>query len=141
MRSNFVYSQATYQKSFGLRIGFSTGLSYKSFLNNETSYEVALISRISTKNTYLLGMYFWNTNIGNGWTFYSGLGLHAGSKDVGYGQTTFAMGADGALGVEYKFFRTPFMYAIEYKPQLDLLPSPTQLWFDEICLCLRYTIR
>lgn len=135
------FGQATYQRSFGLRLGLSSGLTYKGFIKNEYSYELALISRIGEKNTYALGMFNWNTNIGNGYTFYSGLGLHIGSKDVGLGQTTFAMGIDGVLGVEYSFYKSPFVFAVEYKPQLDLLPPPSELWFDEFAICFRYVLR
>lgn len=135
------FSQATYQISAGFRFGPTTGVTYKAFARNNVRYEIFIGSRIGTNNTFIYGMYDWNTNIANVWTFFSGMGLHMGSKETEFEQNTFAMGINGALGVEYSFFRAPFNVSLEYKPQLDMMPSPSELWFDEFAISLRYVIR
>lgn len=125
-----------YANSAGLRLGGSSGITYKRFVTEVQAFELLLSWR--DKGTQLTGLYMWNKplNIGENekFFFYYGGGSHFGyvkrSNKVLYypgeessspsfyyeDKAYFSMGVDAILGIEYRFLSIPVTIALDTKP-------------------------
>jgi len=123
-----------YQNAVGLRIGETSGLTYKHFFNNSNAFEG--IVGIWPYDFGLTGLYekYINTNL-SGLNFYFGGGGHVNTSETPY-RTYYAyngdayvyerrigrvaMGIDGIVGTEYKFHAIPLAISFDIKPFADI---------------------
>ncbi len=108
-----------YNWAAGLRLGGDTGgISVKHKFNPSSGLE--LIGSAYWDNGFMVtGLYErYVPVIGKGFNFYYGAGAHIGGFDK-----EFLLGADGIIGLEYKFDRVPIALSFDWKPALNLHPT------------------
>lgn len=143
-------AQQSYTKAFstdysftnavGLRIGQTSGLTFKHFFSSGNATEAILSA--SPYSLGITGLYerYINTEA-KGLSWYYGAGGHLG---VGLFQTTYyppyysedrykarygnypgvAVGIDGILGLEYKFPKIPIAMSLDVKPFMEVNSTP-----------------
>jgi hypothetical protein len=143
---SFLAKSQDYKTAFGLRGGFSNGLTIKHFLSGTNAIEGILTTRWGGFNvTGLFEVH--NTLPTEGLCWYYGGGIHMGVWDgskgnpwVGGGQTTSVIGIDGILGMGYTFVDIPLNLSVDWKPAYNLL-GHSGIWADNFALSVRYTIK
>jgi hypothetical protein len=146
-----INANAQYKTGFGLRGGFSQGLTVKHFFNENTAINGQLSSRGSEGAfviTALLNKHAtWNelfqVNKGD-LTWFYGYGGHLGA----YGKLTenpydgLGGGFDGSLGMEYAFEQIPFSIALDYRLIFDVgFETKQYKIFQDPAFSIRYTIK
>jgi hypothetical protein len=125
-----------YSNAFGLRLGGTSGITYKHINSNNNAVEV--IAGISPYAFSLTGLYERYVPSGvNGLQFYFGGGGHLANsysyaryRDE-YGRNYYyrtysngpAIGVDGMMGIEYKIRRAPFAFSFDLKPNVEFVPG------------------
>ncbi len=105
-------AQSAYEKSLGLRLGSSVGVTYKQFISDKNAFEI--IGEFGfTKPGYLdlTGIYMWEWNITDGLYWFVGPGASIGMFD-----DNFNLAIDGMIGLEYKF-DIPLAIGIDANPR------------------------
>ena len=132
-----------YNTGIGLRGGFSSGLTVKHFISDDTAIEGILSSRWHGINiTGLYEIHKKSFSI-NELSWYYGFGGHIGFWDgdrVGWADDDDAytvLGIDGILGLEYSFKEVPINLSLDWKPALNLI-GYTGFWGDGGALSIRY---
>lgn len=125
----------------GLGIRFSTpsptlsnSVSVKYFLTEKTAVDALL----SFGNRFGIGgLYEVHTplNATQGLNWYFGGGGYVGFQD----HTTY-LGPTGVVGLEYKFENIPLCLALDWKPELDIIPD-INFVPDAFGLSVRFTIK
>jgi len=123
-----------YTKEVGLRGGYSSGITFRVNLEETLSYEAQLSYRdhggiftMFRQKHMEMGM----DRMGN-WEFLYGFGLHVGFyytdsykiffREVYFGREIFTpvIGADGYVGIDYKFAEIPMSFGISFQPHMEI---------------------
>ena len=134
-----------YRTALGLRLGSSTGLTVKHFLNPGAAVEGLLTSRW---NGFLItGLY---EVTGNAFdephlNWYLGGGAHIGFWDNDpywrrAGDSGSVFGIDFIGGLEYTFQEIPLNLALDWKPAINLV-GDRSFWGDEFALSIRFAFK
>lgn len=114
--------------------GVSSGLSFRAYLDEDLSYETLLSFRGNGAQLHLFRQEhneLHMTEDGSINLVY-GFGSHAGFyysdqytvffQNINYGRRVFSpvIGADGFLGLEYRFNDLPLSFGLNYKPYMEL---------------------
>jgi hypothetical protein len=128
-----------YRNAAGLRFGKTDGLNYKRFLTENGAIEVLLGFGGYDKGMQIYTTYQWHYQIPAEFTdnlyVYYGVGGHVGyinpylerqyyandSTIVTENEkkTSYAIGIDGILGVEYRIYTIPMTVSMELKPYVE----------------------
>ena len=150
-----------YLSSAGLRMGGSSGFTYKRFFTETEAMEVLLSGRNKGVQISLLYMEYREMDISfsDHFFFYFGAGVHIGleKKDrfirlyqpppisdqfdiIHREKTFFAMGIDGIAGVEYRLLGFPLTIGLDVKPYFNFVGMRNlDFRFWDTALSLKYT--
>jgi len=129
-------AQDAYERSFGIRGGFVSGVTYKHFLafagaiEGIFGYSFPDNRRITT----LTGLYEHHFFINYNTNVYAGGGLTLGAN-----KDTFRTHAEAIIGIEYLMERFPLSISLDYKPAYNIFGN--DFYFDEFAISARYVIR
>ncbi len=114
---NDINAQDNYDHSIGMRGGNPSALTYKTFLQRYTGYEIIFGANFSDEKVSITGtgLYQYNHPIGTYTNLYGGAGM-----TLGYGQK-FIWNIDLMLGIEYTFNNFPMNISFDYKPMYAIL--------------------
>ena len=131
------FGQQLYDKSAGVRLGYTSGFTFKKFIETDESIEVMLSGRksgiqITTLYAFNRPMQF---SFNENFYVYYGMGGHFGLErhrnldkelilDGGGGEPTsqnveksyFTIGADAIVGIEYRWLSVPVTIGFDVKP-------------------------
>lgn len=125
----------TYTTAIGLRAGYTSGLTFKHFINDRNSINVIVGTWANAFS--ITGLYVWNRNTSvEGLNWYYGAGAHAtvyrsnffyrreGTNGRVYryhrhSTDGVGVGADGILGLEYVVKSLPFAFSLDVKPSME----------------------
>ncbi|MDR3188583.1 MAG: hypothetical protein LBT94_05295 [Prevotellaceae bacterium] len=119
-------SARNYEKSIGVRLGLSDGVTYKQFVSRNNAIEVIGNAFFISGGTYLgvSGEYLWSWNVTKELSWFIGPGVSAGvwtnvsSSDLNAG---FNAAFNGMAGFEYKFAHIPLALSLDVLPHIYLL--------------------
>lgn len=134
--SSQTYGQQ-YDRSAGIRLGGSSGLTFKKFVVNEQALEVIVSNR--KEGIQLTGLYMMHqpmhVSFNENFYFYYGVGGHIGVEKHGDISKIYAnndptiftyenisyltLGIDGMIGVEYRMLSVPITLSLDLKPYLN----------------------
>ncbi len=149
LATTFCLGQAAYEQSAGVRLGHTSGITFKKFLVEEESLEITMSGR--KNGLQLTTMYLFHQPMEfsfneNFYAFY-GVGGH-----VGYEQykklsrvlrsvdpptfefeerTFYVMGVDAMIGLEYRWLSVPVTIGFDIKPYfnfIDLRYTRARFW-------------
>ena len=131
-----------YKNAIGARIGSANGISFKTGLNKNAMLELIGNFRSSKNTDYLrltaLYEVYNPINGAPGLTWYYGGGGTIGSYKVdGYDGKVY-LGANGVLGLDYKFKGAPINLSLDWIPTLQLTPD-TDFYSGDVSLGVRFT--
>jgi len=138
LMGHVLYAQE-YKNSAGFRLGKTDGVTYKRFMNNNGAVELMLGFGGYDKGMQAYANYQWHYQIPTQFTeslyLYYGVGGHAGyiksDSNRNYyindstimtedqKQTSYAIGVDGIIGLEYRIFTIPMTVSMELKPYFE----------------------
>ncbi len=147
------YSQAVYDQSAGVRLGQTSGLTFKKFTTENEAIEVMVSGRMS--GLQLTTMYVFHQpmefSFNENFYVYYGVGGHFGYEKhddldktlitidppsfIFEERSYFTMGLDAILGVEYRWLSVPITIGFDIKPAYNyvgLRYSRTQFWDSAI---------
>jgi len=151
----------SYLRSAGLRLGGSSGFTYKKFFTETEAMEVLLSGR--SKGIQISLLYMENREMHISYSdnlfFYFGAGVHLGLEkkdrlirlyqpppisdqfDIIHGEKTFfAMGIDGIIGMEYRLLKFPLTIGLDVKPYLNFVGMRNlDFRFWDSALSIKYT--
>jgi hypothetical protein len=128
-----------YDKSIGLRLGSSVGVTYKQFLSERNALEFfGDLHFINGTVLNVSGEYLWQWNIGDidGFDWYVGPGVSLGMW-LGDGSNV-NLALNGIIGLEYKFATIPLALSVDYNPHFYFLHGAGFVG-DYSALSVRYT--
>ncbi len=148
---------AQYDKSIGMRLGSSSGVTFKKFVHEEEAIELLLSGR--NDGLQLTGLYQFHKPMD--WNFTDriylnyGVGGHFGYERQRsiriffdpFGQTEvgnrnrhqFTMGIDALVGLEYRWLTVPMTIGFDLKPYFDFVGMrSTRLIFWDSALSFKY---
>jgi hypothetical protein len=111
-----------YQKSIGVRLGFSNGITYKQFISPKNAIEVVgYAAFFSTGDTYLgfSGEDLWSLPLSDGLSWFIGPGVSV-AMWTGEILSGYTAALNGMLGLEYKF-PIPLSLSLDLHPHFYLL--------------------
>jgi len=150
-----------YLRSAGLRMGGSSGFTYKKFFNETEAMEVLLSGR--NKGIQISLLYMENREMDISFSdnlfFYFGAGVHLGLEkkdrlirlykpppisdqfDIIHGEKSFfAIGIDGIAGVEYRLLGFPLTIGLDIKPYFNFVGMRNlDFRFWDTALSIKYT--
>lgn len=144
-----------YRNSSGVRLGYTSALTYKHFLNEEQAVEFMASGRgdgFQLTTTYQFNQPLEVTFNDNFYLYY-GVGAHIGYERKGERRLAdplsteydikrkafFAMGVDTILGIEYRWLSVPVTVGLDVKPYLDFVGMRyTNLRFWDTALTIKY---
>ena len=131
-----------YKNALGGRFGSANGISFKTGLNKNAMLELIGNFRSSKNTDYLrltaLYEVYNPINGAPGLTWYYGGGGTIGSYKVdGYDGKVY-LGANGVLGLDYKFKGAPINLSLDWIPTLQLTPD-TDFYSGDVGLGVRFT--
>jgi hypothetical protein len=117
--SSHLFAQR-YERSFGVRLGSSNGITYKQFLSPHRAFELTGNVQLADGDTYvgLSGVYLWTWGPAFGFSWYVGPGVSAGKWSGDDSGFNFAL--NGMIGLEYKF-NIPLAVGIDINPHFYFL--------------------
>jgi hypothetical protein len=133
-----------YDNGFGIRLGWTQGLTIKHFFSERTAVEGILATR--WKGFDLTGLFEihdeafevdrlrWYFGFGGHLGFWNGDNTPWGDDGENYS----IIGIDGILGIEYTFLDIPINIGLDWKPMFNL-SGYSGFWADGGALSLRYT--
>lgn len=137
-----------YNNAIGLRLGTSSGITFKHQLSEARMLEVLFTTRYHGWN--FTGLYEIHAPAFDvsGLYWYYGVGGHVGFYDGKHNDNNpwfddddddnhFIMGVDGIIGLEYQIGEIPFNVGIDWKPAFNIVEE-TGLWADEFAFSVRY---
>lgn len=131
-----------YKNAIGGRFGSANGISFKTGLNNKAMLELIGNFRSSNNVDYLrlTALYEVYNPIGGapGLNWYYGVGGTIGSYKVKHYEGKVYLGANGVLGLDYKFKDAPINLSLDWIPTLQLTPD-TDFYSGDIGLGVRFT--
>ena len=152
-------AQFYYKNSTGVRLGYTSGLTYKHFINRAEAMEFMASGR--KEGFQVTGLYLFHrpidTGFNNDFYFFYGVGGHVGverfpdQRLVGSSSTPslnefdtdertfFTMGVNTTVGVEYRWFRVPVTIGLDIKPFLNFIGMrQTKFRFWDTALSVKY---
>ena len=131
-----------YKNAIGGRFGTANGISFKTALKKNAMLE--LIGNFRSNNSYdyvrITGLYevYNPINGAEGLTWFYGGGATIGSvKAKGFDGQLY-LGANGVLGLDYKFNGAPINLSLDWIPTLQLTPN-TNFYSGDVGLGIRFT--
>lgn len=137
-----------YDRSAGIRLGGTSGLTYKKFIVEEQAFETIISNRSS--GVQVTGLIIFHQpmefSFDENFYFYYGAGAHVGmekhgdihkvpfngTQDYRYVNKEFvAVGVDAIAGVEYRLLSVPITMSIDLKPYINyvgLRKLKTDFW-------------
>lgn len=126
-----------YDRSAGIRLGGSSGLTFKKFIIDEQAIEVIVSNRKS--GVQLTGLFLMHqpmhVSFNDNFYFYYGVGGHIGVEehdnldkilsssdpnDFLYEEKSYlTLGIDGMIGIEYRMLSVPITFSLDLKPYLN----------------------
>lgn len=126
-----------YDRSAGVRLGGSSGLTFKKFIVDEQAFEMIISNR--REGIQLTGLYMMHqpmhVSFNENFFFYYGVGGHIGAEKHGdiskiysnsdptiftYENKSFlTLGIDGIIGVEYRMLSVPITLSLDLKPYVN----------------------
>lgn len=132
----------SYKHAIGGRFGSANGISFKTGLNKGAMLELIGNFRSSGSVDYLrlTALYEVYNPIGGaaGLSWYYGAGGTIGSYKVKNSDGEVYLGANGVLGLDYKFNGAPINLSLDWIPTLQLTPS-TGFYSGDVGLGVRFT--
>ena len=123
-------ANAQYKSAFGVRLGDSYGVTFKTFLQSDRALDFILNVRNHNDIGYfrLTGLYEVHNPINGapGLRWYYGGGGTIGSlhyKNFKDRENDLYLSADGVLGLDYKLEGAPLNFSLDWKPALVLTPD------------------
>jgi hypothetical protein len=130
---NIVAFSQEFKQAVGIRAGYTGGVEYRIYTDDENSYKFLLGSRERgvlahvMKEFHRYGLFTFTDQL----NVVFGAGIHAGYErwDQQYynyntsyytTKTAFIAGLDGLAGLEYMFLEVPLSVGLEVKPYFDL---------------------
>ncbi len=146
--ANSAQAQRNYNTSIGLRLGYTSGLTVKGFINDKIALEGIVSTRLWGSrgwgaNTLLLtGLIEWNFPIRGvqGLNWLVGGGLHIGFYNDQYnnqGSGGTYVGLDFIGGLEYTLPTAPFTFQLDLKPAIHVLGN-SDFWYGDFAISVRY---
>ncbi|MDA0193802.1 MAG: hypothetical protein O2887_01275 [Bacteroidetes bacterium] len=150
-------SYAQYNQSAGLRLGLSSGVTFKKFIQDEEAMEMLLTGR--NDGLQLTGLYEFHKplkwGISDRMYLNYGVGGHFGyERDfrerfiylpnsqvelIDSQKHQFTMGIDALIGIEYRWLAVPLTISIDMKPYFDYVGMrSTHLRFWDTALSVKY---
>lgn len=131
-----------YKNAIGGRFGSANGISFKTGLKKNTMLELIGNFRSNSNFNYfqVTGLYevYNPINGAEGLNWFYGGGATIGSvKQKGYNGDLY-LGANGVLGLDYKFKDAPINLSLDWIPTLQLTPS-TDFYSGDVGLGIRFT--
>ncbi len=131
-----------YKNAIGGRFGSANGVSFKTGLNKNAMLELIANFRSSGNTDYLrvTALYEVYNPIGGaeGLSWYYGAGGTLGTYKVKGTDGKVYLGANGVLGLDYKFNGAPINLSLDWIPTLQLTPD-TDFYSGDIGLGVRFT--
>ena len=133
------YSQQLYEKSGGIRLGHTSGLTYKKFVLEDEAMELILSGR--NDGLQFTAIYLFHEpmefSFNDRFYLHYGLGGHigyekfddlakvlsnaAGDEFIYEERSFFAMGIDASLGIEYRWLEIPATFGFDIKPYFNFI--------------------
>lgn len=132
-----------YNSAIGIRGGLSNGLTYKTFISQNTALEFLLATRWHGINITALNEIHAQAFDTDGLNWYYGFGAHVGfwnGKDVDWAddnESYTVLGIDGIIGLEYNFKDVPINISLDWKPAFNLIGN-SDFWGDGGAFSIRY---
>lgn len=124
-----------YTHAIGVRVGGSSGsITYKQHLQTNNAIE-AMLWLDWRSGFSVAGLYEWTTPvINNDFNLYYGVGAHLGVSDK-----DFALGIDAIVGLEYKIPNAPIALSLDYKPYINIIPTPNSYGLWDLAIGIKFT--
>lgn len=149
-------SWAQYDRSAGVRLGSSSGFTFKKFIHEEEAFELLLSGR--NDGLQLTGTYQFhkplNFNFSDRFYLNYGAGGHFGYESrrrilhqtdpfgrqfINDNHKEFTMGVDGIIGIEYRWLKVPITFGLDIKPYFDFIGMRTARFrFWDSAITARY---
>lgn len=133
------WGQQLYQKSSGLRLGHTSGITFKTFVTEDEAVELILSGR--NEGLHLTAQYLFHQpmefSFNDRFYLHYGIGGHIGYEKFGdlaktlinaegdafiYEQKSFfIMGVDASLGIEYRWLEIPATLGFDIKPYINFI--------------------
>ncbi|MEO9870155.1 hypothetical protein [Ekhidna sp.] len=141
--------QQLYEKSAGLRLGHTSGLTFKKFVNEDEAVEMILSGR--NEGMQFTAQYLFHEpmefSFNDRFYLHYGVGGHmgyekfsdisktlsnaAGDAFIYEDKTFFTMGVDASLGIEYRWLEVPATFGFDIKPYFNFIGmryTKAQFW-------------
>lgn len=116
-----------YNNAVGVRLGTENGLSFKTFIENDTALDFILsfTSNNSRKASRITALYEVYEQLPDapGLSWYYGAGGGLGSVKRKDQDKEFLLAIDGVIGLDYKFSNDPINISLDYKPTFEIAPN------------------
>ncbi|MEM7296910.1 MAG: hypothetical protein AAF391_01440 [Bacteroidota bacterium] len=138
--ASFIASaQQLYEKSGGIRLGHTSGLTYKKFVTEDEAVDLMLSGRNEGMQFTILYQFHEPMEFSFNDRFYLhyGIGGHigyekfddiskvlsnaAGDEFIFEEKSFFAMGVDASLGIEYRWLEIPATFGFDIKPYFNFI--------------------
>ena len=137
--SLFVKGQQLYEKSGGIRLGHTSGLTFKKFITEDEAVEIILSGRydglqVTTQYLFHEPMEF---SFNDRFYLHYGIGGHVGYEKfddlaktlvnaegdafVYESKSFITMGIDASLGIEYRWLEVPATFGFDIKPYFNFI--------------------
>ncbi len=155
----FTCSAQFYKNSSGIRLGYTSGLTYKHFINREQAMEFIASGRNEGFQITSLYQFHKPMEIGfhDEFFLYYGVGGHIGYERLNDQKlrgpyipggdpefqvderSFFTMGVNTVLGIEYRWLKIPMTIGLDIKPYLDFIGMRrTKVRFWDTALSFKY---
>ncbi|WP_420576916.1 hypothetical protein [Ekhidna sp.] len=132
-------AQQLYEKSGGIRLGHTSGLTYKKFVTEDEAVEMILSGRNEGMQYTALYLFHQPMEFSFNDRFYLhyGIGGHvgyekfddisktlsnaAGDEFVYESKSFYTMGVDASLGIEYRWLEVPATFGFDIKPYFNFI--------------------
>lgn len=132
-------AQQLYEKSGGIRLGHTSGLTYKKFVTEDEAVDLMLSGRNEGMQLTVLYQFHEPMEFSFNDRFYLhyGIGGHvgyekfndiskvlsnaAGDEFIFEEKSFFAMGVDASLGIEYRWLEIPATFGFDIKPYFNFI--------------------
>lgn len=150
-------AQQLYEKSAGIRLGHTSGLTYKKFILEDEAVEMILSGRNDGMHLSILYQFYEPMEFSFNDRFYAayGIGGHVGyerfddlsktlinetgDEFVFEDKSFFMMGADFYLGIEYRWLEVPVTLGFDLKPYFNFIGMRhTQAKFWDAAISFKY---
>lgn len=150
-------SQPTYDRSAGVRLGVTSGMTFKKFTANEESIEIILSGRRDGIQLTTLYEFHEPMELSFNENFYAyyGIGGHIGYENydnlnktivssdltqfIFEDKSYFVVGADAIIGIEYRWLSVPCTIGFDVKPYFNFIGLRyTQYRFWDSAVTFKY---